>query len=261
VEIYGFHSINSLIAHTPQAIKQLFFDEKRQDKRVKVLQELAGFHQIEFMLVSSKRLDELCHRAKHQGVVAVLKDDSLQLSLPQLIQRLAAQTEAVVMVLDGITDPHNLGAIIRSCECFGVDALILPKDNSAPLNATVAKVAAGALSFLPIVVVNNLARALEQLQEHDFWVAGTSLSTKSISLFEFTPAKRMVWVMGNEATGMRRLVADGCDYLISIPMYGQTQSLNVSVASGVILSYSKYLLQVQHGQPGFLATTADTTNF
>ncbi len=241
MDLYGFHSISALLQQAPKSILKLILDKDRQDKRIHSLLELARVHKIVVEELNSAQLDAIAHNGKHQGVIAIIEDALPQLSFKELLVHLAQLEQASIMVLDGITDPHNLGAIIRSCECFGVAAVILPKDNSAQLNATVAKVAAGALSFIPVVVVNNLTRALEQLQEHDFWVAGTTLDTRSVPLFDFKPAKRMAWVLGSEGSGIRRLVAESCDYLVSIPMYGQTQSLNVSVAAGVVLSYAKYL--------------------
>lgn len=242
--IYGFHSILPLLWQSPEQIKTIYLEERRKDKRVREVLELIQKHGIVIEEMSAQQLDRLCGQAKHQGIVALL--DSMVTSanktnLKELLAELNERNSATIMVLDGITDPHNLGAIIRSCDCFGVDAVILPKDNSASINATVAKVSSGAINHVPVIVVNNLARTLDEIKEYGFWIAGTTLAERSVSLFEFKPDNKMVWVMGSEGEGIRRLVAESCDYLVSIPMFGQTQSLNVSVATGVVLSHAKYL--------------------
>lgn len=243
-QIYGFHSVNPLLWQNPAAIEVVYLDNKRQDKRATEIMELVHQHNVPLELVSGAKLDKLCGTSKHQGIVALLNVSSSssakELNLKALMGELAELNSATIMVLDGITDPHNLGAIIRSCDCFGVNAIILPKDNSATVNATVAKVSSGAINHVPVLVVNNLARTLDEIKEHGFWIAGTTLTERSVNLFEFTPDKKMVWVMGSEGEGIRRLVAESCDYLVSIPMSGSTQSLNVSVAAGVVLSYAKY---------------------
>jgi 23S rRNA (guanosine2251-2'-O)-methyltransferase len=243
--VYGFHSVSPIIWQDPATIRVLYIADKRQDRRMQELIALAQEKQIDCQVVSQNQLDKLCGNSKHQGVAAELTSTLAQhnLSFKALVAKLAEVDAATIMVLDGVTDPHNLGAIIRSCECFGVAAVILPKDNSASVNATVAKVAAGALKHVPVVVVNNLARSLDELKESGFWIAGTTLAPQSVDLFKFTPTSKMVWVMGSEGQGIRRLVAESCDYLVSIPMVGTTQSLNVSVAAGVVLSYSHYCQQ------------------
>ncbi len=241
--IYGFHSVGPLVWQNPETIDKLYLDQKRQDKRSQELIEMARDKGIIIELITNTRLDKLAGTNKHQGVLAILKESlsKKELSLKSLLIDLENKDSASLVVLDGITDPHNLGAIIRSCDCFGVDAVILPKDNSASINATVAKVSSGAINHIPVIVVNNLARSLEEIKKYGFWIAGTTLTEESVSLFEFKPDKKMVWVMGSEGEGIRRLVAESCDYLVSIPMYGNTQSLNVSVATGVVLAYSRFV--------------------
>ena len=238
--VYGFHSVNPLVWQAPESVELIYLDQKRQDKRCQELINAAKDHQVKVELTSAAKLDKLCASSKHQGVVAVLKATITAKvhTLKDLMERLADQDKAIIVVLDGVTDPHNLGAIIRTCDCFGVAAVIIPKNNSASINATVAKVASGAINHLPVVVVNNLAHTLDEIKKSGFWIAGTSLTDDSVSLFDFKPDKKMVWVMGSEGDGIRRLVAENCDYLVSIPMFGHTQSLNVSVAAGVVLSFT-----------------------
>lgn len=242
--IYGFHSVAPLLWQNPQQIATIYLEDKRRDKRAQEILQLAQEHAINLEMVSAQQLDRLCGHNKHQGVAAQLNDELSsvkQTNLKQLLAELNERDSATIVVLDGITDPHNLGAIIRSCDCFGVAAVILPKDNSANINATVAKVSSGAINHIPVIVVNNLARTLDEIKEYGFWIAGTTLAERSVSLFDFKPDNKMVWVMGAEGEGIRRLVAESCDYLVSIPMFGNTQSLNVSVATGVVLSHARYL--------------------
>lgn len=243
--IYGLHSVEALLKNNPEQVEVVYIDSQRQDKRVVQLIELLDTAAIKYEHVGKSLLDKKAAGVNHQGIVAIIahKSASLlpQISLKDFLKEKSANDSSVIIVLDGITDPHNLGAIIRTCDCFGVDAVIVPKDNSASVNATVAKTSAGAVNYIPVIVVNNLARTLEELKEHNYWIAGTTLAENSVELFDFVPDKKIVWVMGSEDKGIRRLVAENCDYLISIPMEGSTQSLNVSVAAGVVLSYTKYV--------------------
>ncbi|MCC2625656.1 MAG: rRNA ((2251)-2-O)-methyltransferase RlmB [Burkholderiales bacterium] len=238
--IYGFHSITEAISNSPDNIDHVLIDSNRNDKRLNNLLELLKNHNIAFRNV--KDLDRLIGNNAHQGVAASIKDSLLKpTELKDLLNHVDRKDNAIVLILDGITDVHNFGAIIRSAECFGVEAIVVPKNNSANMNnPIVAKVSSGAINAVPIITVNNLSRAIEQLKEHDFWVAGTALTQDSISLFEFKCNKKIAWVMGNEGSGMRRLVSENCDYLVTIPMQGTIQSLNVSVATGVILAYTRF---------------------
>lgn len=241
--VYGFHSVSPLVWQNPDSIQTIYVDAKRNDKRVSELLAEAKAAGIVVEMVAATKLDKIAATNKHQGVVAILVEQITKkdLSIKTILAELQERDASLIVVLDGITDPHNLGAIIRTCDCFGVDAVIVPKDNSANINPTVAKVSSGALNNIPVVVVNNLARTLDEIKEYGYWIAGTTLADTSISLFDFKPDEKMVWVMGSEGDGIRRLVAESCDYLVSIPMYGNTQSLNVSVATGVVLGYTRYL--------------------
>lgn len=243
--VYGFHSVSPLIWQNPDAIEVIYLDGKRQDKRSQDLLSAAKDAGVVVEMVSGSKLDRISATNKHQGVVAVLIEQvsKKDLNIKSVLNDLQDKNSSIIVVLDGITDPHNLGAIIRSCDCFGVDAIILPKDNSASINPTVAKVSSGAINNVPVVVVNNLSRTLEEIKEFGYWIAGTTLADSSVNLFDFKPDNKIVWVMGSEGDGIRRLVAENCDHLVSIPMYGNTQSLNVSVATGVVLSYTRYSTQ------------------
>lgn len=244
--VYGFHSIMPLIWQHPESIEIVYLDSKRQDKRSQELINVAADAGVVVESVSGTKLDKIAETNKHQGVVAVLNSNTTKkdFNLKTVLNELSEKDNSIIVVLDGVTDPHNLGAIIRTCDCFGVDAVIVPKDNSASINSTVAKVSSGAINNVPVIVVNNIARALEEIKDYRYWIAGTTLADSSVDLFSFKPDARMVWVMGSEGDGIRRLVAENCDYLVSIPMYGSTQSLNVSVAAGVVLSYSRYFQKI-----------------
>lgn len=242
--IYGFHSVEAALNNSPREISRILFDSQRNDKRCTSLLRLAQKSGVRIEHVTSQVLDQLSHNASHQGVVAELElaEAKTVMTLKELLLSIKNKANAIILILDGITDPHNLGAIIRSAECFGVDAVIIPKDNSANVkNPVVVKVSSAASNYIPVITVNNLVTAINDLQEQEFWVAGTSLTDKSISLFDFKHQGRTAWVMGSEGDGIRRLVAENCDYLVSIPLYGKTESLNVSVATGIVLAYTKLL--------------------
>jgi 23S rRNA (guanosine2251-2'-O)-methyltransferase len=240
--IYGFHSISPVVWKTPELIGTLYCEHGRTDKRVNELIAEAQERNISVELVNKTKLDKIAQTNKHQGVVAELNEVTKKdLSLKSTLKELEGKSDSIIVVLDGVTDPHNLGAIIRSCDCFGVDAVVLPKDNSANINATVAKVSSGAINNVPVIVVNNISRALDEIKDYGYWIAGTTLADNSVELFDFKPDNKIVWVLGSEGSGIRRLVAENCDHLVSIPMYGGTQSLNVSVAAGVVLSYTQFM--------------------
>ena len=247
--IYGFHSINAYLEQNSTNVEVIYIDQKRKDRKDKRISELisnAQKHQVFIKPVAYEELDKLCNNQQHQGVVAkitnIINLNNKINTLNDILHRTQDKKDATILILDGITDPHNLGAIIRTADCFGVDAIILPQNNSANINnAVVAKTSSGAIQHVPIITVTNLSRTIQTLKQHDFWIFGTSLTTDSISLTDFTHKGKTVWVMGNEGTGLRRLVTENCDYLVTIPMYGNTQSLNVSVATGVILSYTKFI--------------------
>jgi 23S rRNA (guanosine2251-2'-O)-methyltransferase len=169
---------------------------------------------------------------RHQGVVATLDDD---LPRPQLDDILDALAEPpLLLVLDGVTDPHNLGACLRSADAFGAQAVIVPKDRAVGLTATVAKAASGAVDAVPLVSVTNLARSLRDMKERGIWIVGAEANGRE-SLFDADLSGPIAWVLGAEGAGMRRLTREACDRIVSIPMLGAVASLNVSVAAGVCL--------------------------
>jgi 23S rRNA (guanosine2251-2'-O)-methyltransferase len=239
--IYGFHSVSTYIKNTPNLVEEIYFDQNRRDKRLQELNNLAAQFGVSLINKSANELNALANGKTHQGIVAKVKQ-IVKLGLTQVLAELKDKQSAQILILDGITDPQNLGAIIRTAECFGVDAVILPKDNSAHTdNPIVAKTSSGAVNNLPIITVNNLNQAMDTLKEHEFWIAGTCLDQKSVNLFEFKFQGKLAWVMGSEGNGIRRLIMENCDYLVNIPLKGSTQSLNVSVATGIILAYTNYI--------------------
>lgn len=241
--IYGFHSINNYIKINHSLVEIIYVDLARKDKRQQELISLVESHGIKISFIKGHELNTISNTTTHQGVVAKVK----KLAKPTLLEVLTGlkdKKNAQILILDGITDPQNLGAIIRTAECFLVDAIILPKDNSANTDSPSAiKAASGAINNMSIVTVNNINQAMDTLKEHEFWIAGTSLGTDSISLYDFKFSGRLCFVMGSEGNGIRRLVRENCDYLVTIPINGTTQSLNVSVATGIVLAYANYMIR------------------
>lgn len=239
--IYGFHSITTYIKNHPHNIEMIYCDNSRQDKRQQELVALAKENNIALTKVPAIELNNLTKTTTHQGAAAKVKSIT-QPTLKEILINLENKKNAQILILDGITDPQNFGAIIRTADCFGVDAIIIPKDNSANTDsAIVDKTSSGAINNIAVISVNNLSQAMELLKEYEFWIAGTSLGKNSINLFDFKFEGKLAWVMGSEGTGIRRLVQETCDYLVTIPMQGNTQSLNVSVATGVVLAYANFM--------------------
>jgi 23S rRNA (guanosine2251-2'-O)-methyltransferase len=231
--ICGLHAVKSAIEAAPEAVIQLLVDRKRQDRRMQSIMDLAKQHSIRPEFVSRDDLDARSEGQVHQGVVLLTRGSSVytEKDLDELLG--TAGESPLVLVLDGITDPHNLGACLRTADAAGVDVVIAPKDRAAGLNATVRKSASGAAERIPFVQVTNLSRTLGQLQQAGLWIAGTAMS--GVSLYEADLTGPRVIVMGSEGKGMRRLTQEHCDQLVHIPMFGGVESLNVSVATGIVL--------------------------
>lgn len=231
--VYGVHAVEALLRHHPRRVKQLWLAEGRQDPRVQALVQLAGEARVPVGQRERRELDEWAEGV-HQGVVAEVSPS--QVWGENFLEELLARGESVplLLVLDGVTDPHNLGACLRTADAAGVQAVIVPKDKSATLNATVRKVACGAAEVVPLVAVTNLARTLEKLQQQGLWVVGTA-GEATQEIYDLDLRGPTVLVMGAEGKGMRRLTREHCDYLAKLPMGGSVSSLNVSVATGVCL--------------------------
>ena len=232
---FGIHAINSLLRRSPDRILSLSIQVDRNDKRIQELVSLAQNQGVALARASKAELDELTTE-RHQGVVAVIEriETTALLSERDLPSFLGAIACPLVLVLDGVTDPHNLGACLRSADAAGVHAVVVPKDNSAELNATARKVASGAADVVPLVSVTNLARTLKALKDAGLWVIGTT-GDADVLVYEQDLALPAAIVMGAEGAGMRRLTTEACDFLVKLPMLGAVSSLNVSVATGIIL--------------------------
>lgn len=242
--IYGIHAVDSLLRRSPKSVQQLWLQQGREDKRIASLAQLAADQGVPSGRKSRAELDGLVEK-RHQGVVAQVverRSDTLDTgaasNLWQEAQFLAhienLARPALILVLDGITDPHNLGACLRSADAAGVDAVVAPKDKSAGLTPTVRKVACGAAETVPFVQVTNLARTLKALKDLGVWIYGAAGESDN-SIYNSDLTSPMALIMGAEGEGMRRLTREQCDYLVHLPMVGSVSSLNVSVATGVSL--------------------------
>jgi 23S rRNA (guanosine2251-2'-O)-methyltransferase len=232
-KVYGVHAVEALLRHHHKRVKQLWLAESRQAPRIQPMLELAAQHRVPVGHKERQELDEWAEGV-HQGVVAEVSPSQVwgENMLDELLER--SEGVPLLLVLDGVTDPHNLGACIRTADAAGALAVIVPKDKSATLNATVRKVACGAAEVIPLVAVTNLARTLEKLQKKGLWVVGTAGEVEQ-ELYQLDMTGPTVLVMGAEGKGMRRLTREHCDYLVKLPMGGSVSSLNVSVATGVCL--------------------------
>jgi 23S rRNA (guanosine2251-2'-O)-methyltransferase len=230
--LFGFHAVAVRLKVAPQSIRELHVDASRQDQRMK--QFLAKVEEAGLRVIESddNRLQQMAGTHRHQGVVARVEAVQQARSLDDLLDELAEPP--LLLILDGVTDPHNLGACLRVADGAGAHAVIAPKDHAVGINATVAKVASGAAETVPYFMVTNLARTLVELKERDIWVVGTSDDAQG-GLYQADFRRGTALVLGAEGAGMRQLTRKHCDELISIPMMGGVSSLNVSVASGVCL--------------------------
>lgn len=232
--IYGIHAVKSFLDRTPERIIEVFVLKGREDKRLQpLLNELHNLG-VSVQFLNRQTLDNKANGEVHQGVIARVQP-AKELNENDLDVILANKQNPFLLVLDGVTDPHNLGACLRTADAAGVDAVIVPKDKSAQLTSIARKVACGAAEVVPLIRVTNLARTLRDIQQnHNIWVVGTAgEATETIYQTKLTGA--LALVMGAEGDGMRRLTRECCDQLISIPMAGSVSSLNVSVATGVCL--------------------------
>ncbi len=231
-KIYGIHAVEKFLQHSPEQSIGLMVIERRNPRLLSIIGQ-ARKAQIPVQFTSREELARLVGGAKHQGCVLTIRViEGQQKSLEQCISELSR--ESLFLVLDGVQDPHNLGACLRSADAVGVDAVIIPKDRSAKLNATVRKVAAGGADSVSLIEVTNLARSLKVLKDSGVWLYGASENARS-SLYDIDYRGPTALVMGAEDSGLRRLTAEQCDYLVKIPMRGVVESLNVSVATGVCL--------------------------
>jgi 23S rRNA (guanosine2251-2'-O)-methyltransferase len=231
--IFGFHTVLARLRAEPKSVLEVFLDEARKDARARDFAAQVERSGARLMRVPAARLEGMAGGGRHQGVVARVTAQTQKQTLEELLEGL--QVPPLLLVLDGITDPHNLGACLRVANAAGAHAVIAPKDHAAGINATVSKVASGAAEITPYFMVTNLARTLADLKDRNIWVVGTD-SSSSESIFSVKELPNSIaWVLGAEGAGMRRLTRESCDLLVRIPMGGQVESLNASVAAGICL--------------------------
>ena len=232
--VYGLHAVRAVLERSPERILELMLIASREDTRMALLRQQGEKLGLRVQPATNESLVKLVGDVSHQGTVAVVRplhplDEAALMALLKGIEG-----DALLLVLDGVTDPHNLGACLRSADAAGAHALIIPKDRSASVDGVVRKVAAGAAEFVPVASVTNLARVLDRLKERGIWVVGTD-GTAPQSIHGADLKRPLALVLGAEGAGMRRLTRDRCDFLVRIPMAGSVESLNVSVAAGVAL--------------------------
>jgi len=230
--IFGFHAVTARLRHDASTVEEIYVDASRHDRRMGDLLRAAKAANVRIIQADDQRLDAMVGTRRHQGVVARAGELSLARNLAELLDGI--QGPPLLLLLDGVTDPHNLGACLRSADACGALAVIIPKDRAAQMNATVRKVAAGAAETTPLVVVTNLARCLRDLKEAGLWVvgadAGAAQRADQVELHG-----PVVLVLGAEGSGLRQLTRSHCDFIVSLPAQGAVESLNVSVAAGMLL--------------------------
>jgi 23S rRNA (guanosine2251-2'-O)-methyltransferase len=230
--IHGFHAITAKLRHDAEGVREIYLAAARHDSRARDLVQLAEARGIRVVSVDAARLDGMAKGERHQGVVAKVAAQQRYVTLDDVLDNLAEP--ALLLVLDGVTDPHNLGACLRVADAAGAHAVVAPKDRACGLNATAIKVASGAADTVPYIVVTNLARSLREIKERGIWTIGAA-GEATRDLYAIEQKGATAWVLGAEGEGLRRLTRETCDELARIPMFGSVESLNVSVASGICL--------------------------
>jgi 23S rRNA (guanosine2251-2'-O)-methyltransferase len=232
--VYGLHAVNAVLDRAPERLLELWMAQPRDDGRARALRERAHSAGVRVQSVGSEVLLKLVGDVAHQGAVAAVRplkpwdEHDLTHALSQTTE------DALLLILDGVTDPHNLGACLRTADAAGAHAVLIPKDRAAAVDGVVRKVAAGAAEFVPVASVTNLARTIDLLKERGIWVVGTDGGAPQ-TLYAADLKRPLALVLGAEGSGMRRLTREHCDFLVRIPMTGQVESLNVSVAAGIAL--------------------------
>lgn len=232
--IFGLHAVEALLLSHPDRAERLCVLQDRHDKKIQAILELAKQHSVKIVFSSRQELDHLTEQANHQGIVMFCRQAKRHTE--QDIETLldSINEPPFLLILDGIQDPHNLGAILRSADAAGVHAVIAPKDKSVGITPTVSKVACGAAEIIPFIQVTNLARTMTKLKERNIWFYGAAGEAEA-NLYATKLTGAIAIVLGAEGDGLRRLTRDHCDVLLKIPMHGSVSSLNVSVATGIFL--------------------------
>ncbi len=230
--IHGFHAVLARLRRAPDGVREIYVDASREDARVRELVKVANDAGLRPHFVDGSRIAKLCPGRRHQGVVAIVDFAPPTLSLEALLD--SVQAPVTLLLLDGVTDPRNLGACLRVADGAGAAAVVAPKDHACALTEAAVQTASGAAESVPYIMVTNLARAMDAIRERDIWLVGTDDAAPG-SLYDETLPPSVAWVLGAEGRGMRRLTRERCDALVRIPMAGKVDSLNVSVAAGVVL--------------------------
>jgi 23S rRNA (guanosine2251-2'-O)-methyltransferase len=230
--IYGFHAVLSRLRQAPASVQEIYLAGERTDERARDLQESAAQKSVRVIAVDGTRLDRLTGGARHQGVAALAQARQPAHDLAAILD--AVVEPALLLVLDGVQDPHNLGACLRVADAMGAHAVVAPKDRAVGITPAVEKVASGAVESVPYVTVTNLARTLSELKERGLWIVGAHQEAER-DLFQAELGGALALVIGAEGEGLRRLTKERCDALVRIPMLGAVESLNAAVASGICL--------------------------
>jgi 23S rRNA (guanosine2251-2'-O)-methyltransferase len=231
--VFGVHAVRSILIRSPQRVRRLIVDTRREDPRMRELLQLAQQGAVKTERVDAKSIDARVGNVVHQGVLADV-DPLPPWHEDELVAALSGAKDPVVLVLDGIQDPHNLGACLRTADACGAIAVVVPKDRAASLNPTVRKVAAGAADTTPIATVTNLARSLKLLKDAGLWIVGADMAGEKLA-WEADLRGPLALVLGSEGDGLRDLTRKTCDFLVRLPQAGTVESLNVSVACGMLL--------------------------
>jgi 23S rRNA (guanosine2251-2'-O)-methyltransferase len=234
--IHGFHAVTSRLRQREGVVREIYIDAARRDQRARDLLALAASRGVRVLQVDAKRLDGMTGQARHQGVAARVEPVRMPAHIADVLE--ALEEPPLLLLLDGVTDPHNLGACLRVADAMGVHAVLAPKDHAVGLNATVAKVASGAADSVPYLMVTNLARTMRELKDRGIWLVGADGQAER-ELYDIKLAGPLGWVLGAEGSGLRRLTRETCDELARIPMLGSVESLNVSVSAGICLAESR----------------------
>jgi 23S rRNA (guanosine2251-2'-O)-methyltransferase len=230
--LFGFHAVTARLRQRPEAVHALYVQGGRQDARARDVVTRAEAAGVAVHVAEPARLDALAGHGRHQGVVAIVDEALPHVTLDDVLDA-PAEPPPLLLLLDGVTDPHNLGACLRSADAFGAHAVVVPKDRAVGVNATVAKAASGAADTVPVITVTNLVRTMRELKERGVWLLGADAGGES--LFDADVGGPVAWVLGAEGAGLRRLTRESCDRIVGIPLVGSVESLNVSVAAGICL--------------------------
>ena len=230
--VFGFHAVGARLKHAADSIQTIYVSTHRHDARMRDLLARAEGAGVKVVPADDHRLDGLASGGGHQGVVALCQEVAAPVHLEDVLSAVTPQT--LLLLLDGVTDPRNLGACLRTAAAAGAQAVVVPRDRSATMTEVASKAAAGAAETLPLLAVTNLARAMDQIKEAGVWIAGAT-GAASATVFDLDLRGPLAWALGAEGSGLRRLTRERCDWLARIPMQGTVESLNVSVATGVCL--------------------------